>query len=143
MPLHPLRAKERRWVICGITRHTACLNKALIMLAAGLSPACAGRPVHAACDPVTGCVFPLHPYGEAAAQVAPLRAACPPAARFIMVTATLAASVFAQLTQEFPGILPAFGPGKPCKSQCLEHRHLCSRRWGPCGACGMYGDTVS
>ena len=28
-----------------------------------------------------------------------------------MVTATLAASVFAQLMQEFPGILPAFGPG--------------------------------
>ena len=36
-------------------------------------------------------------------QVAPLRAACPPTARFVMVTATLAASVFAQLTQEFPG----------------------------------------
>ena len=53
------------------------------------------------------------------AQVAPLRAACPPAARFIMVTATLAASVFAQLTQEFPGILPAFGPGKPCNSLFL------------------------
>ena len=51
---------------------------------------------------------------EAAVQVAPLRAACPPSARFIMVTATLAASVFAQLTQEFPGILPAFGPGKHC-----------------------------
>ena len=32
-----------------------------------------------------------------------------------MVTATLAASVFAQLTQEFPGILPAFGPGKHYK----------------------------
>lgn len=29
-----------------------------------------------------------------------------------MVTATLAASVFAQLMQEFPGILPAFGPGE-------------------------------
>ena len=45
-------------------------------------------------------------------QIAPLRAACPPTTRFIMVTATLAAPVFAQLTQEFPGILPAFGPGE-------------------------------
>lgn len=44
-------------------------------------------------------------------QIAPLRAACPPTTRFVMVTATLAASVFAQLMQEFPGILPAFGPG--------------------------------
>ena len=52
-------------------------------------------------------------------QVAPLRAACPPTARFVMVTATLAASVFAQLTQEFPGILPAFGPGKHCKRSVL------------------------
>ena len=45
-------------------------------------------------------------------QIAPLRAACPPTTRFVMVTATLAASVFAQLMEDFPGILPAFGPGE-------------------------------
>lgn len=68
--------------------------------------------------------------GLAAVQVAPLRAACPETTRFIMVTATLAAPVFAQLMQEFPGLLPAFGPGK--RSHSKSFSCLCSvgpRTW--------------
>jgi len=63
---------------------------------------------------------------DACTQVAPLRAACPPTTRFIMVTATLAAQVFAQLTEEFPGILPAFGPGKRPMClyfSCVHHKY--------------------
>ena len=69
--------------------------------------------------------------------MAPLRAACPPTARFIMVTATLAASAFAQLTQEFPGILPAFGPGKRCNCSSFEHHHFYGKVQGICSVCGM------
>ena len=58
--------------------------------------------------------------GLAAVQVAPLRAACPEMTRFVMVTATLAAPVFAQLMQEFPGILPAFGPGERSHSKSFS-----------------------
>ena len=48
---------------------------------------------------------------SAAAQVAPLREAVPPTTRFVLVTATLAEPVFAQLQRDFPGIAAAFGPG--------------------------------
>ena len=73
------------------------------------------QPVTRHQSPLTGCSsWAFLRMRGAAAQVAPLRAACPPTARFIMVTATLAANVFAQLTQEFPGLVPAFGPGKHC-----------------------------
>lgn len=52
--------------------------------------------------------------GDASAfadQVRPLRAAAPPAARFVFVTATIPDPVFAELEYEFPGIVAAFGPG--------------------------------
>ena len=46
-------------------------------------------------------------------QLAPLREAVPPSTRFVLVTATLAEPVFAQLQRDFPGIAAAFGPGEP------------------------------
>jgi ATP-dependent RNA helicase DDX18/HAS1 len=46
-----------------------------------------------------------------AEQVAPLRAAAPPSARFVLVTATLPADVYSQLEPAFPGLVAALGPG--------------------------------
>lgn len=57
--------------------------------------------------------------GDAAAfaeQVAPLRAAAPPATRFVLVTATLPAGLYDQLAAGFPGIVPALGPGLHCSA---------------------------
>lgn len=43
--------------------------------------------------------------------MAPLRLAAPSTARFVLVTATLPAPLYEHLQLEFPGIVPALGPG--------------------------------
>ena len=60
------------------------------------------------------------PAGDAAAfaeQVAPLRAAAPPATRFVLVTADACRrGLYDQLAAGFPGIVPALGPGLHCSA---------------------------
>jgi ATP-dependent RNA helicase DDX18/HAS1 len=46
-----------------------------------------------------------------AEQVAPLKQACPPSTRWILVTATLPNDVYMQLEPLFPGLVSALGPG--------------------------------
>ena len=46
-----------------------------------------------------------------AEQVAPLKQACPPSTRWILVTATLPNDIYMQLEPLFPGIVAALGPG--------------------------------
>jgi ATP-dependent RNA helicase DDX18/HAS1 len=46
-----------------------------------------------------------------AEQVAPLKEACPPSTRWILVTATLPNDVYMQLEPLFPGLVSALGPG--------------------------------
>ena len=72
-------------------------------------------PLLAAAEVTSG----LDSAGDAAAfaeQVAPLRAAAPPATRFVLVTATLPAGLYDQLAAGFPGIVPALGPGLHCSA---------------------------
>jgi len=82
--------------------------------------------------------------------VAPLRLAAPSAARFVLVTATLPAPLYEHLQAEFPGIVPALGPGlhrsapgesqglgfaqdngcsASSKASCRPRRPACAPRW--------------
>ena len=120
---HPCKHIQRPQGLALQGRH-AMRVKAAQKRAPSPRPACAApaaphRQRLAAVQPHSDCE------PRAVLQVEPLRAAAPPGARFVLVTATLPEAVYQAMLPLFPGLVPVLGPGAP--TLAAVHARLAAR----------------